>query len=365
MKLTPTSLNDRFFRTVSLPLALVLLAVAQAPAGPPPTAAAVTASAAMTPYDSLVDPAAFTQAAVLTLDPARDTAEAVSADLRSMHDEYHVNTVNVYGLEHWDTAGTARADSLFAMLQALAMKIVIRIEAYDTAAFAFRTTDVEYVANVYQPLLQYVSVAGRNGRVAYFALNMPIDDPNVQQRLGGVNSALSRTSQPQYAQALVTRLRGLLTQDGFGAAQLRLGLFYGWDNSYDLPSYASAQPDGYFINNYSYPGAAIADASAQDDVLINVARLRVAIDRFVAGYGSAQLIVEYGFHTVEYNGWVVPGQTAGLVMTLAAKQRALGATTRYYRATFRNIVGTSYFGFNLIKHEGSAPGLMDWALRYP
>jgi hypothetical protein len=324
----------------------------------------VAAAVTMTPYSTTADPSTFIQGAALELNAARDTVDSVNGALRAMQ-SYRVNTAVVYGLEDWDTVGSnARKDSLFATLGQLGMKIVVRVECYDPGSFAFRTADVDWVADRYRALIGYVADPARSAAVAYFAIIMPLDDPAVQQRLGGVNSALSITRQQEYATTVVSRLRGMLGQAGFGSAPLRLGVFYGWDGAYAVPSYAASRPDGYFINNYSYPDGAVPGPSATDEVLINQRGLRQIIDRFNSQYGGASLVVEYGIHTVEYNGGVQPVQTAGLVTTLAAKQRALLVTTTFYRG-YGNVAGTSYFGFNLIKNEGNATDVIDWALQYP
>ena len=370
-------LNDRFWLRLrrcaryGLLVPLTVTAMAATMFTPSPTRSharldqvAALAASDMSPYDGAVNPSVFVQAAAIELRADRDSAQSVTNVLQAMRG-YHVNTVSIYGLEDWDSVGSsARKDSLFATLGNFDMRAVVRLEAYDGARFAFGATDVDYVVNRYLPLIRYVADPARNSRVSYVAINMPVDDPAVQQRLGGVNSALSRARQQEYARTIVARLRTLLGQLGFGGAQLRLGVFYGWDGGYDLPSYASAQSDGYFVTNYSYPTGAALDESATDHLLINTAGLQRIMSRFTGQYGAARFVVEYGLHTVEYNGWVSPGQTAGLVRTLAAKQRALKATTRYYR-TFGGLVGTSYFGFNLIKHEGNATDLIDWTLQYP
>jgi hypothetical protein len=349
-----------FLRTVVAVSALVFVTVAT-----PGGRAGAAYAGNMTPYPSLVVPETFVQAAVFDLGREPATGPQLASDLRTMRDTDHVNTINVYGLESWDAAGSsARKDALLADLTSLQLKMIVRLERYDTSQFAFTVADLDYVFNSYGPLLRYLSAAGRSDRVAYFALNMPVDDSRVQNRLGGINSALSKQRQQQYAQAFVSRLRTVLRQDGFASARAYLGVFYGWDNSYDLPSYAQAQPDGYFLSNYSYPGATVADENASDAELINQSRLRIAAQRFTGQYGSASVVVEYGFHTVEFNHGTPPSQTAGLVATIAAKQKALKATTAFYRSGFGTVTGTSYFGYNLVKQEGTPPALLDWALDY-
>lgn len=318
----------------------------------------------MTPYDTSVHPSVLVQAASIELRQG-DTAESVDGLLRAMQ-TYHINTVSVYGLEDWEPAGATRnKDSLFTSLNRLDMQLVVRIETYDPTTFAFRASDADQVLTRYQPLLQYLANANRRARIAYFAVNMPLDDSRVTQPLGGVNSALTQSRQPEYARAIVTRLRATLRQQGFGEARIRLGVFYGWDGGYSVPSYAGAAPDGYYLTNYSYPSGSVPDENSPDQVLINQPRLQAIMNRFTGQYGNASFVVEYGFHTMEFNGWIRPDQNAGLVTTLSAKQRAIRATTRFYRDNYSGLAGTSYFGFNLIKREGNTAELIDWALQYP
>jgi hypothetical protein len=281
-----------------------------------------------------------------------------------MHDSYYINTVNLYGLENYNST---TVDSLFNELNRLGMKAVVRIEAYDTNRFAFQTADLDYIMARYTSLIQYVSDSGRRGSVAYFALNMPVDDGSVQQRLDGINSATSKQRQPVYAAAFVQRMRSLLNSYGFTTAKLYLSVFYGWDKSYDIPSYQGSGADGYFLNNYSYPADSIPDDTVTDSVLINETGangLKEAMDKFESQYLGCNQVIEYGFHTVEYNQGNIPQQTAGLVWSKKAKQKALQATTHYYRTHFSNVKGTLYFGYNLFKKEGSDNAEMDWALNY-
>ena len=272
------------------------------------------------------------------------------------------NTVNLYGLEQ----APAGWQSLFAALDRLQMQAVVRIEDYG-AGFSFSAReDVPDVLGRYQALLDWVCTPEHRARVAYFALNMPVDDGRVTGPLGGVNSPECRRRQEEYAGALVTSMRMETHRRGFSNAKLFLSVFYGWDNTYDLPSYASAGADGYFLNNYSYPAV---DRKAPalpcpDEELINRPRLSVAVEKYRSQYPGMPLIVEFGFHTLEYNHGQWPGQTAGLVQDRPAKEQAIRATLEYY-STVPEFRGYLYFGYNLYKEEGEPPAVMDWALRYP
>jgi hypothetical protein len=316
----------------------------------------------VTPYLGQAAADQFIQGATLDLSRLDNPNTEVPARLRSMRDQYHVNTITVYGLEHLDSAGR---DRLFEALTALGMRIVVRFEAYDQDSFAFTGEDVDRVLGLYSPLLQYVSAPAWRNVVEYFAVNMPIDDLAVQGRLGGVNSDLSKLRQVDYAKAFVSKARAMLERFGLTGANLYLGVFYGWDLSYDTPSYAAAQADGYFLTSYSYPGAAIPNQSASDADLINAPALRRAMDRFASQYANAPpVVVEYGFQTLEYQAGVVPSQTAGLVSDLAAKRKAVAATTRFYCANYPVVRGTMYFGYNVYKTEGTPPALLDFTLDY-
>ena len=95
-----------------------------------------------------------------------------------------------------------------------------------------------------------------------------------------------------------------ISRRGFTDAQMYLSIFYGWDNSFKVPSYASAGADGYFMNNYTYPknDNNIPDETASDADLINRARLSISVSKFLKDYPDKPLVVEFGFHTLEYNG---------------------------------------------------------------
>lgn len=321
-----------------------------------------------TPYSSYVAPSSLLQGGMLDWDNSlADFKERITYQLQDMHDNYNINSVNIYGLENFDAPGsTTNKDWLFSELGRLGMQAVVRIETYDTSSFAFTSADVADVMSRYSALIHYASSASNRGKIAYFAINMPVDDPGVQSRLGGINSALSKQRQHDYAVAIVSAMRAQLATEGFSSARSYLSVFYGWDDSYDLPSYADAGADGYFINHYSYPAGAPLDQTASDSALINQTRLQIAMSKFTTTYGnSAPFVIEYGFHTVEFNNGVAPNQTAGLVQNLLAKNKALKATTAYYKNGFPGFRGTMYFGYNLFKSEGTPPAVMDWALAYP
>lgn len=272
------------------------------------------------------------------------------------------NTVNFYGLEHvrasWET--------LFAALDRLQMQAVVRIEDYG-AGFSFSAQeDVPDVLSRYQALLDWVCTPDHRSRVAYFALNMPVDDGRVTGPLGGVNSPDCRRRQVEYAASLVSAMRMETHRRGFSTAKLYLSVFYGWDNTYDVPSYAAAGADGYFLNNYSYPAEHLHAPTlpCTDEELINRRRLSVAVEKYRSQYPGMPLIVEFGFHTLEYNHGQWPGQTAGLVGDRPSKEQAIRATLDFYE-TVPEFRGYLYFGYDLYKEEGEPPAVMDWALRYP
>lgn len=324
----------------------------------------------MTPYDSYVSPDTFLNGAVLDLKKTGDVGAFITRELENMRYCYNINTINVYGLEGFDTGSSnANKDKLFAELRRLGMKVIVRIEAYNASSFAFQDIDLDYVFNTYNKLIEYVSAAGKREQVAYFSLNMPVDDGRVHQNLGGsINSDLSRQRQVSYAKEFVARMREKTGLHGFSNAKMYLSIFYGWDNTYQVPSYASAGADGYFINNYSYPRNQykLPGDEATDDELINATRLKISMDTFVSQYPGKPLVVECGFHTLEYNKGVVPNQTAGLVKDKAGKKRALKAVMNFYKTNYPdNFAGLSYFGYNLYKEEGSPAAVMDWSLLYP
>jgi hypothetical protein len=325
--------------TLTVALLLPLAACSREPVRAARACPAAT-PAALTPYPG---PAGWIQGAAW--EPGSDMA----ADLRRMRDDYLINTVNVYGLERWSTA---RLDTLFAALTELGMRAVVRLEAYDPDTFAFRDEDADEVVARHRELLEYV----RDKPVAYLALNMPVDDPRVRERLGGVDSALSAQRQISYAKRLVALVRG--------PAPVFLGLFYGWDGSYRIPSYRDSGADGYVLTNYSYPGERVADARSGPQELINAPRLTSIMERAMADVPGAPLIVEYGFHTLAAQK-ERPDQSAGLVADVTVKRAALRATTHFYCAGYPAVIGTTYFGYNIFKSEGDPPRTLDYGLTTP
>jgi hypothetical protein len=234
---------------------------------------------------------------------------------------------------------------------------VLRLEEYDPETFAFTTADADDLLARYAPLLAEAAEPGNRARVAYLAVNLPLDDPRVQARLGGVNSPLSITRQLEYATAVVARLHAAAP-----GLPVYLGVFYGWDGGFQPPSYATAGADGYFLTSYSYPGRAVPGAADDDEVLIDAAARRAVMRRFQSQYGEAPVVVEYGVQTAQRHGGRLPGQTAGLVADRAAKGRALVATTRFYCTGYASVRGTMYFGFNVVKTEGEPPATVDFSI---
>lgn len=315
----------------------------------------------LTPYGSMVETCAFIQAAATSID-SNTTAASVVSELQAMNSQANINTVNIYGLESWEPAGqTTKKDILFGALQSLSMKVIPRIEQYPST-FSFSTSDAAQVTSIYKPLFEYLAAdSSKAERVAYLALNMPVDDPAVQKQLGGLNSAQWKAAQEPYAAALIGDIKSIVS-----TVPLRLSVFYGWNGGFETPSYKNAGADGYFLTSYSYPpnSSYIPGLNSPDSLLIDQAQLTEIMGDFTAQYGNSPVVVEYGFHTVEYPG-VVPSQTAGLVETVAAKAKALALVTAFYQSKYSGVDGTSYFGWNIVKEEGSPLVGCDWALQYP
>lgn len=329
------------------------------------TAQPAQALSSMTPYPQPAPTDTMYNGAMLELKRSGDVDGWLTRELTTMKTEYNINTVNIYGLESFDRSGNANKEALFRELKRLDMQVVVRIESY-SQEFAFRESDLPYILNLYQNLLDFVCAPEHREQVAYFSLNMPVDDGRVQDKIGGVNSELSKQRQVSYAQAFVRQMREETARRGFNDAKMFLSIFYGWDNSYQIPSYASAGADGYFMNNYSYPknNHYVPDENASDSDLINRPRLSISVSKYRSQYPGKPLVVEFGFHTIEYNHGVRPNQTAGLVKNRAAKERAVRATIEYYK-TIPEFRGALYFGYNLYKEEGNPPAVMDWTLVYP
>src|SRR5689334_8549739 len=147
------------------------------------------------------------------------------------------------------------------------------LEEYDPESFAFTGADVDRLLARYADLLGQ-AVAHRR-RVAYLAVNMPLDDPRVQARLGGANSPLSIQRQAAYASAVVARLRAVAP-----GLPVYLGVFYGWDGGFRPPSYRPSGADGYFLTSYSYPGAHVPGGEDDEAALIDADRRRAVMRRF-------------------------------------------------------------------------------------
>jgi hypothetical protein len=307
----------------------------------------------LTPYRAQVSPGTYVQGATLDLpDPADLTG--LPAVLATMRDDYRINTINVYGLETWTES---QLTTLFEALRAAGMAIALRLEWYDQPTFAFRPEDAGRVVEAYQTLLEVAARPENHALVTYLMLNMPVDDPQVQQRLGGVDSGLSRERQAAYAAELVRTVRARA-----GTLRVFLGLFYGWDGSYAVPSYSASDPDGYVLTNYSYPGAHVSVSSTVTQI-IDEPRLSAVMKRALAQTGNKPLIVEYGFQTLAYQDGNKPDQTAGLVPDANVKKKALAETTSFYCRRYPDVIGTMYFGYNVLKAEGSPARRLDFALR--
>lgn len=338
----------------------------------------MAAGASVTPYggdfvDLYRDPNGPIDGATYIFNPTADFQDRMAFDFAHMKTAENVNTIGFYNLVQMTDADR---NALFDDLESNHQKAVVRIENYDASTFDFDNNDPTHAdansvisyynsddrTHGYTALLSYLIRTGRLADIAYFAVNMPVDDGTVTSHFpGGRNNPAWATSQVAYADYLIGRLREILG----GRAKLYLSVFYGWDYSYNTPSYANvAHPaDGYFFNNYSYPASTPPDETAGPSVLINQPRLQIGMDRFKAQYPTQPVVVEYGFHTMEYNRGGMPGQTAGLVATLAAKTLALKDTTAYYRNL--GVRGSMYFAQNLYKEEGSPPSIDDWTLDYP
>ena len=321
-------------------------------------------AATLTPYEEEVSSDAYVCGATFMLEKTADDAAWLKTELTRAKNIYHLNAITVYGLESYDDA---YKQLLFEQLKALDIKICVRIESYDGSTFAFTKQDVASVVSQYESLIAFTSRPENRETVLYYALNMPVDDPSVQNNLGGVNSERSKANQVSYAEEFVRLMREATARCGNAEAKLYLSVFYGWDCSFDVPSYASAHADGYFINNYTYPaGKTLPGADGDPDEIINVARLKTTMDCFLADYpDGAPLVVECGFHTLEYNHGQWPGQTAGLVLDRDTKGVAMKAVVEFYKSNYPFVEGMLYFGYNLFKEEGTPPAVMDWSLRYP
>ncbi len=327
----------------------------------------------LSPYPSFCNYSDFIQGATYELP---QSPSAIFAELREAKEKAHLNSITVYGLEN---VPEAAKDVLFAALDELDMKIAVRIESYDSD-FAFRVADAEKVVAAYAPLIRYLSDESRSSCIAYFALNMPVDDGDVQDNAGGLNTSSWINAQREYAEELVRLMKEEMAACGL-SVPLYLSVFYGWNNDFRIPSYASAGADGYFMNNYSYPIRGynysewessryedLPSVSWSDSDLINAQRLAISLETYIEQYTRADgtlppLVMEWGIHTADYNNKKPTQQSAGLVKDIEAKKNALTATYEFY-SDYDFVQGFMYFGYNLLKAEGSDNAIMDWCLNY-
>jgi hypothetical protein len=284
------------------------------------------------PYRGWVTPDTFLQGAAIDL--------SRPYDLAAMRNRFNINTINAYGVD------AANVGTLQTAAAPLGMRVVIRLEDYDPDRFAFTAADASSLVNRYRSVLSQL----RAGVVAYILINMPVDDPRVR----------GRDRQGAYAAEAVAAVRS--AAPGF---PVFVGLFYGWDDTYDIPSYASAGADGYVLTNYSYPGSHVATAATAIDELIDTPRLQKAMDRAGRSDPGKHVVVEYGFQTLAFQHGRRPQQTAGLVADRAAKEKAMRATTEFYRSHYPDVIGTMYFGYDIVKPEGAPPRPLDFALEPP
>lgn len=315
----------------------------------------------ITPYRENVSTDKFFNGTTYVLEEHQDMDSFLDYEFGRLRNSYNINTVTIYGLESF---GESTWNALFKALKKYDMQLVVRIEGYDSD-FAFRATDADKMINRCIQLIEYCSRSENKERIAYFALNVPVDDPVVQKNAGGLNTSKWKNAQLVFVKAFVEKMRKTTSALGFSDAAMYLSVFYGWDNTFDIPSYAEAGADGYFINNYSYPKRGVPNSSMSDGDIINADRLSISMKRYKSQYENSPVVMEWGFHTVDYNNGMVPNQTAGVVQDLETKQRAMKATVDFYQDNWEMVRGCLYFGFNLLKEEGNPPSVMDWCLYYP
>ena len=263
----------------------------------------------MTPYAEKVDPEEFYNGATFDIGPGNFNNEEFSKELEKANSLYNINTITIYGFE-----GLSQSSQqyIFSELSRLGMKIVIRIESYPQD-FSFSEADAKTVVSSYSALIDFCSDENRRDTVAYFALNMPVDDIAVQRNAGGLNTRAWIDAQKSYASAFVRLMREECARNGWDDAKMYLSVFYGWDNTFKTPSYKDAGADGYFINNYTYPDSSSLSSSDPLEI-INAKRLAVSMKTYEKQYGDAPVVMEWGFHTIDFNGGIQPNQTAGLVL---------------------------------------------------
>ena len=187
----------------------------------------------MTPYVEKVDPEEFYNGATFDIGPGNFNNEEFSKELEKANSLYNINTITIYGFE-----GLSQSSQqyIFSELSRLGMKIVIRIESYPQD-FSFSEADAKAVVSSYSALIDFCSDENRRDTVAYFALNMPVDDIAVQRNAGGLNTRAWIDAQKSYASAFVRLMREECARNGWDDAKMYLSVFYGWDNTFKTPSF--------------------------------------------------------------------------------------------------------------------------------
>jgi hypothetical protein len=312
-----------------------------------------------------------------TYDVPRNKA-MIDKDLDYMKKVF-INTVNVYNIMDLDSN---IRDYLFDALKKRDMKIVVRLESYDAGTYCFRAdTDVKWVLDYYKDLIAYASSEARYRTVCYYAINVPCDDPRIQNNIRtrlinekkltadanpmqALNCDISKKYQQEYVSSFVRQLRAQIHPE----SKIFAGVFYGWNGDIDQGSLIDTGIDGIFLNVYSYPIAAVPgsdgvlhDESAAGDSLIQAKQLAITMKHCEEQYPDLPKVIEWGYHTADILIHKIPAQTAGLVKNRAAKLKAMQATVRFYQQ-YDSVVGNMYFTFNISKNEGDDNGMMDWGI---
>jgi trimeric autotransporter adhesin len=222
------------------------------------TAVTYRATKAATPHlgsyvDLYQNPDGQINGSTYIFNPVVNFVDRMAFDFAHMRTVSQVNAIGFYNLVQMTDP---QRDALFADLEANRQKAIVRIEYYNAPTFDFDNNDPSHAdvnsviahytsddrIHGYTGLIPYLIKNNKLKDIAYFAVNMPVDDGIVADHFKSPTYSNARdnpawaSSQVTYADNVINRLRGVL--GGPAAAKLYLSVFYGWDQSYPTPSYA-------------------------------------------------------------------------------------------------------------------------------
>jgi hypothetical protein len=240
---------------------------------------------------------------------------------------------------------------VFDTAAARGLKIAFRLEWYPSS-FDWRHQDCDAVLNHYDAYLSYFRV--NPGRLVYFLINMPLDDPYIP----GQNPTIGR--QRSYVAYCYSALKAKVP-----SAQVYANTYYGWRDELSQAAVGDLV-DGVSVVAYAQhadgaPFDCTGIPSAGDPMAKLICRDqfdyyldKAWIENNLAGRGKRLVLDATGFAPA--SSYADPGQRNGIVADSWAKVRAI-ETLRRYLAQDPRVYGWSYF--ELLHKSEAAWGLID------